>query len=112
MTMALALVTELAELLGTSEDEAVAALRVALRQHKAEEARARVAFARAASAPMLQAEREAIDAVIAPLEAAYNERKARHAGLIARLEAAAADIERGVAAETLTEAQILAELEA
>jgi len=54
MTMALALVTELAELLGTSEDEAVAALRAALRQHKAEEARARVAFARAASAPILQ----------------------------------------------------------
>ena len=106
------LTTELAELLGISEDEAIAALRAALRQHKAEEARARVEFARAASAPMLQAEREAIDAVIAPLEAAYNERKARHAGLIARLEAAAADIERGVDAETLTEEQILAELEA
>ena len=73
--------TELAELLGTllgtSEDEAVAALRAALRQHKAEEARARVAFARAASAPMLQAAREAIEAAIAPLEAAYTERKAR-----------------------------------
>ena len=110
--MALALATELAELLGTSEDEAVAALRVALRQHKADAARARVAFARAASAPMLQAEREAIEAAIAPLEAALKERKARHAGLIARLEAAAADIERGVDAETLSEAQILAELEA
>ena len=108
----MALVTELAELLGTSEDEAVAALRAALRQHKAEEARARVAFARAASAPMLQAARDAIDAALAPLEAAYNERKARHAGLIARLEAAAADIERGAGGETLTEAQILAELEA
>ena len=106
------LIAELAELLGTSEDEAVAALRAALRQHKAEEARARVEFARAASAPMLQAEREAIEAAIAPLEAALKEREARHAGLIARLEAAAADIERGVAAETLTEAQILAELEA
>ena len=106
------LIAELAELLGTSEDEAVAALRVALRQHKAEEARARVAFARAASAPILQAEREAIDAAIAPLEAALKERQARHAGLIARLEAVANDIERGVPAETLTEAQILAELEA
>ena len=110
--MALALVTELAELLGTSEDEAVAALRAALRQHKAEEARARVAFARAASAPMLQAEREAIEAALAPLEAALKERQARHAGLIARLEAVADDIERGVDAETLTEEQILAELEA
>jgi len=110
--MTMALVTELAELLGTSEDEAVAALRAALRQHKSEEARARVEFARAASASMLQAEREAIEAALAPLEAAFAERKARHAGLIARLEAAAADIERGVDAETLTEEQILAELEA